>query len=160
METREHKYLQLKKSGIHNLGAFAKIDIPEGAKIIEYVGEKITKEEAERREKLHEENAKKDPSKGMVYVFELDDEYDIDGDVPYNDAKFFNHSCDPNCEYSFIDGHIWIVASRNIKKGEELTYNYGFDYDDYEKYPCKCGAKNCVGYILDEDHWHKVKKKG
>jgi len=69
-----------------------------------------------------------------------------------------NHSCDPNCEVEIIRGHIWITAIKDIKKGEELGYDYGYDYDDFKDHPCKCGSKNCIGYIVAEEHWPKVKR--
>ena len=96
----------------------------------------------------------------MVYVFELNKLYDIDGSAAYNHAKLINHSCNPNCEVEIINNEIWISAIKNIKKNTELSYNYGYSYDtDYVDHICKCGSSKCVGYILDEDHWPKLKKK-
>lgn len=101
---------------------------------------------------------KTDKTKGAVYLFDLNKRYDIDGDVPYNTARYINHSCTPNCETHIIRGHIWIEALKDIKKGEEITYNYGYDYDDYEDHRCNCQTDRCIGYIIDEDHWPKLKK--
>ena len=70
---------------------------------------------------------------------------DIDGNVKYNTARFINHSCDPNCETDVIRGHIWVIALRDIKKGEELAYNYNYEYEDYEDHKCRCGSNRCVG---------------
>ena len=96
----------------------------------------------------------------MVYVFELNQRYDIDGDFPYNHARLINHSCDPNCEVEIVNNRLWISAIKNIKKGTELSYNYGYSYDtDYVDHICKCGSPKCVGYILDDVHWSKLKKK-
>ena len=96
----------------------------------------------------------------MEYVFELNQRYDIDGGVAYNHARLINHSCNPNCEVEIINNEIWISAIKNIKKNNELSYNYGYSYDtDYVDHICKCGSSKCVGYILDEDHWPKLKKK-
>ena len=158
MEVLETPLIIVKESGIHNKGAFAKKNIEKGEFVAEYVGEKISKTESEKREKDSFEAAKKNPNKGAIYIFELDNEYDIDGNVPYNPAKYINHSCDPNCEIKYIDGRIWVAAKRDIKQGEEITYNYGFDLEDYRDYPCRCGSKNCVGYIVDEEDWPELFK--
>ncbi len=104
--------------------------------------------------------AKKDKNNGMVYVFELNKRYDIDGDVDYNFAKFINHSCNPNCEVDIIDNEIWISSIKRIKKGDELFYNYGYPFDtDFVDHICKCGSRNCVGYILSDNDWPKLKKE-
>jgi SET domain-containing protein len=157
MEPTKSPYIEVRESIIHNKGIFAAKDIPKGTHVIEYVGEKVTKEESDIREIMHKEASKKDPAKGVVYMFELNDKYDIDGEVPYNTAKYINHSCDPNCEIIYVGEHIWVVACRDIKQGEEVTYNYGFDLEDFKDYPCRCGSKNCVGYILAEEDWPELK---
>ncbi len=154
----KNKYITIKESRIHHRGVFAKIFIKKSTLIIEYVGEKITKREAERRGDLQLQNAGQDQAKGHVYIFELNKCYDIDGNVSYNDARFINHSCDPNCEAVNIDGHIWIEASKDIPKGEELTYNYGYQFSGEQEHECFCGSRNCVGYIIDQDQWHKLEK--
>lgn len=151
-------YIIVKSSGIHNKGVFAKKNIKKGTKIIEYVGEIITKKESDSRAQTQLEKNKKNKTHGAVYIFELNKRYDIDGNVPWNKAKYINHSCDPNAETEDINGHIWIIAIKDIKKGEEITYNYGYDLEDYKDHPCKCKSKNCVGYIVAEKHWKKLKK--
>ena len=93
-----------------------------------------------------------------MYVFELNKRYDLDGNVPENTARFINHSCDPNCEPDVIKNRIWLLSTRKIKKGEELSYNYGFDLECYEEHECRCGSKKCVGYITAEENWRKLKK--
>jgi len=148
----------IKKSKVHGHGAFALRDIKKGEKVIEYVGEKVTKAEGDRRAELVFERSKKDPKKGAVYIFELNSKYDIDGDVPENIAKFINHSCDPNCKVDIIKGRIWVVAKKNIKEGEEINYNYCYHIDDCLNHPCKCGSKNCVGYIVASRFRKKVLK--
>lgn len=152
-------YIVIKKSKIHGTGVYASRDILKGTKVIEYVGEKITKEESDRRAKLHFERHLKDKeNKGAIYIFELDDTYDLDGYVDWNPAKYINHSCEPNCETENEDGRIWIVAIRDIKKDEEITYNYGFDLENYDEHPCFCGTKSCPGYIVDKKHWPELRK--
>jgi SET domain-containing protein len=137
-----------KASPIHGLGGFAKLHLPKGTRILEYVGEKIAKQESLRRCEANN-----------VYIFSLNDEQDIDGNVEWNPARFLNHSCCPNCEAQFDDAHIWLVATRDIASGEELTFNYGFDLQDYRDYPCRCGAPNCVGYIVAEELFEDVRAK-
>lgn len=152
-------YIEVRQSKLHGTGVFAKTDIPKGAKIIEYVGDKITKRESDKRADLQIEKHEKDPEKnGAVYLFELNKKYDLDGNVEYNKARFINHSCDPNSEPENDGHHIWITAIKDIKKGEEITYNYGYDLEDYKDHPCKCGSKNCVGYILAKEHWKEIKQ--
>lgn len=155
----KQEYIEIRKSKIHNNGAFAIVDIPKGTKIIEYVGEKISKIESEKRSDETFENSKKSADNGAVYIFELNKRFDIDGNVSWNPAKNINHSCSPNCETENEEGkRIWIITLRNIKKGEEITYNYGYDLENYKDHPCLCGSKNCVGYIVNEDDWPKLKK--
>ena len=89
--------------------------------------------------------------------------HDLDGDVDDNDPKYINHSCNPNCEVDIIDGKVWLDTIKDIKKGEELSFNYGFDIDkenpyDFKKHPCRCGSQKCVRYILCEDEWPKAKE--
>lgn len=148
-------YINVKNSSIHNRGVFAKRNIRKGTRIIEYLGRKMTHEQSEKLYEKMLEKHKENPEKyASVYTFTLDDKYDLDGNVWYNLAKYFNHSCDGNCEsMSEDDGTIAIYAKKNIKKGEELTYNYGYDVENYEDHPCRCNTKNCVGYIVSEDQW-------
>ena len=103
---------------------------------------------------MHEKNQ----NNGAVYLFELNSRYDIDGNVSWNTAKYINHSCEPNCEVDIIEEKIWIIALRNIKKGEELSYNYEYDLDVCLDHPCKCGSKKCAGYIVAEEDWPKLRK--
>jgi SET domain-containing protein len=133
-------------SAIHGVGGFAKADIAAGTRTIEYVGEKITKAESLRRCESNNE-----------YIFSLDDAHDLDGNVPWNPARCLNHSCDPNCEAEPDGGRIWIVAQRDILAGEEITFNYSYDLQDYREHPCRCGAADCVGYIVATEFFEHVK---
>ena len=148
----------VRESKIHNKGVFTARDIKAGEKIIEYVGEKITKEESDERADIVLEESKNDKTKGAVYIFEIDDDWDIDGNVDWNPARYINHSCDPNCEAENDEGRIWIIALRDIPQGEELHYNYGYDWEDFDEHPCRCGTQKCVGFILDEDEWPRLQK--
>ncbi|MBF0533277.1 MAG: SET domain-containing protein-lysine N-methyltransferase [Candidatus Omnitrophica bacterium] len=159
MKPTSSPFIAVQKSAIHNQGIFAAADIPRGARIIEYIGRKITKAQSVRLADLFLEKAKGNQDHGAVYIFELNKRHDLDGAVPENTARYINHSCHPNCEAQIIRGHIWIISRRKIKAGEELTYNYGYDVDHYEDHTCHCGAPNCVGYIVARAQWQKLKKK-
>lgn len=146
------------KSRIHRHGLFAARDIPRGTKVIEYVGTKLTKKEGWARADAW--LAKSEfTGKGEVFIFELNARWDIDGNVPWNTARHINHSCKPNCEAEIIRGHIWIVARRHIPAGEELSYDYGYDLDACTDHPCRCGADNCVGYIVGSEHRAKLRRQ-
>ena len=145
------------QSKIHGGGLYATKDIPAGTRVIEYVGERITKLKSERRE-ANRINARDAGADGCVYIFELNARHDIDGDVKWNAARLINHSCDGNCEPLAIRGRIWIVALRAIKTGEELGYDYGFDLSEWRKHPCLCGTPECVGYIVKKSQRWRVRK--
>jgi SET domain-containing protein len=144
----EHHLITFEKSNIHGMGGFARVDIRRGKRIIEYIGRKLSK--AEGQAELQQQN---------VYIFTLDDEHDIDGSVSWNLARFLNHSCDPNCEAEIVRGRIWIFARRHIKAGEELTYNYSHGLEGYEERPCQCGAHNCVGYMVAEEFFARLRQR-
>ena len=146
------KLYKIKKSNIDKTGLCASKDIKVGTKIIDYVGKIISKKESD-------ENIKFDNKKD-IYLFNLNDKYDLDGDFKFNTARLINHSCDPNCEVTGTGLKLWISAIKNIKKGEELSYDYGFSYDkDYKQFPCKCGMVNCVGYIVRSGSRWRINKK-
>jgi len=138
-------HLLFKDSPIHGIGAFARSRLPKGTRVIEYVGEVITKQESLRRCELNNE-----------YILAWTEEHDIDGNIPWNPARLINHSCAPNCEALLDERRIWIVATRDIMSGEEITFNYGFDLEDYKDYPCVCGSPHCVGYIVAEEFFEQV----
>jgi len=149
-----------KKSSLHGSGLFANCDIKKEEQVIQYIGDKVTKKEGDKRADIQIKKAQKNKKNGMVYVFELNKKYDIDGGIARNYARFINHSCDPNCEVEITNNEIWISSIKRIKKYTELTYNYGYPFDsDFEEHICKCGSKKCVGYILSDDDWPKLKKE-
>ncbi len=155
----EKKYHEIRNSGIHGRGLFASKFIPKDTWIVEYLGEKVDKEESERRSDHLLERSKLNGG-ARVYTFILSDDLDIDGDFEYNDARLVNHSCDPNVEAQVWDEkEIWFIAMRDIQPGEELLYNYGFDLESWQEHPCGCGSIRCPGYIVDEDLWPKLRKK-
>ena len=144
----ETEWVSFGPSTIHGTGGFARKNIPNGQLVIEYVGERIDKKESNRR---CEENNE--------FIFTLDESVDLDGNVPSNPARFINHSCQPNCDAEIIDNRIWIVANRDIKASEEITFNYGFDLEDYRDYPCHCGSPECVGFIIAEEFFEHVRNQ-
>tara|TARA_B100000686_G_scaffold339224_1_gene412909 strand:+ start:1096 stop:1590 length:495 start_codon:yes stop_codon:yes gene_type:complete len=151
---------KVKKSNVHGSGVFAIENISKGTKIIEYIGEKITRSEGDKRSERRIKKYLHSKKTGSVYIFELNKKYDIDGSPGYNKARYINHSCSPNCEVEIIRGHIWIISIKNIRKGDELTYDYGYEFDkeDYKDHECRCGSKNCIGYIISSNDWTKYKK--
>ena len=146
------KLYKVKKSNIDKKGLYASKDIKSGVKIIDYVGKLITKKEAQQ-------NSKFDNTRD-IYLFDINEKYDLDGDFKWNAARLINHSCNPNCEVEGEGLKLWISSLGEIKKGEELTYDYGFGYDaDYKQFPCKCRSMNCVGYIVREGSRWRISKK-
>ena len=146
------KSYKVKKSKIDNQGVYAARNIKAGTIIIYYKGKLITKKETDRNPKYDNDKA--------IYLFNLNSRYDLDGDFEYNDARLINHTCNPNCEVAGKGLKLWIFALRDIKKGEELSYDYGFGFDeDFKQFPCKCGAKNCCGYIVRDDQRWRINRK-
>lgn len=139
--------VQFRSSPIHGWGGFASTFIHKGTRIVEYRGEKIDKQESLRRCALNN-----------PFLFYLNSDVDIDGDVAWNPARLINHSCAPNCEAELIDERIWIVAARDIQSGEELTFNYGYDLENFREYPCACGTRDCVGFIVAAEFHEHVRR--
>ncbi|HKO14871.1 MAG TPA: SET domain-containing protein-lysine N-methyltransferase [Gemmatimonadaceae bacterium] len=144
----ENRWFELRHSPIQGLGAFAKRDIPRGTRIIEYVGEKISVAESDRRyPDDHRE-------RHHTFLFTLNSKWIVDAAFGGNDARFINHSCAPNCEAVIERGHIWIDALVRIPAGTELSYDYQYEYldeytdEDLKFYECRCGAPNCRGTIV------------
>ena len=155
---------KVKKSQIHNAGVFATIQIKKGEKIIQYIGKKITCSEGGRRSEKCIKRYFYSQKTGSIYIFELNKRYDIEGSPSYNKARYINHSCNPNCEVEIPKREIQISSIKNIKKGEELSYDYGYEFDeeDYKDHICNCGSKNCIGYIIssdDQKEYNKFEKR-
>tara|TARA_B100001248_G_scaffold243428_1_gene211714 strand:- start:474 stop:917 length:444 start_codon:yes stop_codon:yes gene_type:complete len=145
------KLYKVKKSLIDKNGLYANRDIKKGTKIIEYKGKIITSKQSEKNPKF--DNGK------AIYLFNINKKYDLDGDFKFNTARLINHSCDPNCEVFGSGLKVWVYAMQDIRKGEELSYDYGFGFDkDFKNYPCKCGSKKCVGYIVRTGSRWRIKK--
>jgi uncharacterized protein len=129
--------IRRKRSKLHGWGVFALQDISKNTRIIAYSGERITHRESLEREARYLEH-------GNIWCFKLNNRWVIDASIGGNTARFINHSCRPNCYTQIIDGVIWVRAGRNIRQGEELTYNY---YTEGEgEIPCRCqpGCKNML----------------
>ena len=125
-----------KKSKIHGLGTYAGELIPAKRKIGSLAGEVISKKEANRRSILHE----------SIAIVELWNGSAIDASVNSNELRYINHCCDPNTYMRVVNYHVEFYALSNIDKGAELTCNYGLTHHE-GKLPCRCGAKNCKGFI-------------
>lgn len=118
-----------RRSGIEGWGVFAAEDIQKNARIIDYAGELIHNSESEEREDRYSKD-------GQVWVFRVNRNWSRDANVDGNIARFINHSCTPNCWFEVVDKVIWIRARRNIRRGEELTYDYSIIGD--RTIPCRC----------------------
>ena len=143
--------IQVRRSGVHGKGVFALVDIAKGERVIEYVGEVISWDEAQRR---HPHNPK-DPN--HTFYFHVDEQHVIDALHGGHAARWINHSCGPNCEADEDGGRIFIKSLRKIKAGEELNYDYGLVIDEpltpalKADYPCWCGSAKCRGTLLSSD---------
>jgi uncharacterized protein len=172
MPSNNHQPLfEIHPSTIHGLGAFATQKIGKDVCIIEYLGERITHNEAnghftnELIQKIDESahiieslgvnlandnSDEREPSNHSgVLLFRVNEKTFIDGDVIQNNARFINHSCEPNCQAVLESGRVYIKSQRTIQAGEELTFDYrlerleGYDSGQDNLYACHCGAKNC-----------------
>jgi SET domain-containing protein len=149
------KKIEARLSPIHGNGVFATEAIKKGERIVRYKGKLRTHEEVD-------EEYGDDDEDGHTFLFTLNDDYVIDANVDGNVARWINHSCKPNCESEIEENakgkrhkdKVFIHALRDIKAGEELTYNYGIVLDEphtakvKKLWACKCGAKNCTGTML------------
>jgi hypothetical protein len=141
---------EVRRSNIDGSGAFALKNIPKGTRIDEYVGERISNAEADKRYRDHEMETH------HTWLFALDGNITIDAAVGGSDSRFINHSCDPNCEAIEEKGRIFIYSLRAIPKGTELAYDYAYARDDDDEdeeewerfYACRCGSPKCRGTIL------------
>ena len=148
-KSREPLYI-VRNSRIHGRGVFAARRIRKGTRIVEYTGERIDNDEADRR---YDDNRMK---RHHTFLFTLDDDTVIDGAIARggSDASYINHSCDPNCEAVITGKRIYIHALRTIEPGTELAYDYqyertGTNDKELEKfYVCRCGAEHCRGTIM------------
>lgn len=149
--TADKRAWEVRNSGIHGAGVFASRKIRKGTWIIEYQGERITNDEADLR---YDDDSM---IRHHTFLFVVDQTICIDAAHRGNEARFINHSCDPNCEAILAEAEreIWIVARRAIEAGEELTYDYSYPMDEDDddearrRYPCRCGSPRCRGTIVN-----------
>jgi uncharacterized protein len=151
MKKRERRkpMIEVRHSPIHGYGVFALRRIRKGTTVIEYLGDRLSHEDADAR------YDDKDPKDNHTFLFTVDAKTVIDGGVNGNDARYINHGCDPNCQSTTMAKRIFIEAIRTIQPGEELAYDYQIqrDADDApdvdEIFACRCGAKSCRGSMLE-----------
>jgi SET domain-containing protein len=148
MPKASQPYFEIRSSSIQGRGAFATRRIRKGTRLIEYVGERISHAEADRR---YDDDTMR---RHHTFLFTLNNRTVLDAAVNGNEARFINHSCEPNCE-AVIDGsHIYIESIKTIQPGAELVYDYQYerapdaDESDEARYPCRCGSPKCRGTIL------------
>jgi SET domain-containing protein len=137
--------LIIRSSDIHAAGCFTLDNIPDGTRVLEYTGERISKAEGDARY----------DGRPFTYLFGIDDgDVVIDG---HSMAMFVNHSCDPNCETDEQGGRVYIASIREIAAGEELTYDYWL-YDGDDDAPCHCGSKVCRGSMYSPEELKKQRR--
>lgn len=149
------KKIQARKSTIHGNGVFALAPLRKGERVIEYRGLRRTHAEVDADDAG-------DVESGHTFLFTLNDDYVIDANHKGNDARWINHSCEPNCEAVIAEAEgedrtadkVFIEAIRDIKPGEELTYNYGITLTERHTprlkkiWECRCGSRKCTGTML------------
>ncbi|HET7159857.1 MAG TPA: SET domain-containing protein-lysine N-methyltransferase [Burkholderiales bacterium] len=147
-KVRAGRRFVVRRSGIHGRGVFALCDIPKGERLMEYVGERISHQEADRRYAVEHEYSP------HTMLFAVDDKTVIDATRWGNSSRFINHSCSPNCEADEENGRIFISARKNIPAGAELTYDYNLILEERHTpavkraHACFCGMRGCRGTLL------------
>src|SRR5688572_24261186 len=112
------------------LGFFALEPIPKNKRIIEYTGPLMLNEVVDQR--------------CGKYFFGVNTKWSIDGSPRSNIARYINHSCRPNAEALISGQRVWIWSRRNIKAGEEITYDYGKEYFEDIIQPMGCQCMKCM----------------
>ena len=136
----------VRPSKIHSVGVFTTTPIRKGSRVVEYVGPRLTAEEANN---LYD-------GAPRTYLYGLGDgKVIIDGEGM---GAYLNHSCDPNCEVDEVKDRVWILALRDIAAGEELLWDYNL-YDDDDPAPCHCGSPKCRGTMYSREWMAKLRRK-
>jgi uncharacterized protein len=162
MSTRDRRrpMIEVRHSPVHGYGVFALRRIRKGTTVIEYLGDRITHEQADER---YED---KDAKDNHTFLFTVDSKTVIDAGRNGNEARFINHGCEPNCESGIMTKRVFIDAIRTIQPGEELVYDYQItrdpdDPDDVDEvFACRCGAAGCRGSMLEPKKPPRKKKAG
>jgi len=147
-EMTDARFFEIRPSPIQGLGAFAARRIPAGTRLVEYTGERLTPVQADARYPDVE------GERHHTYLFAIDDDVVIDAAVGGNEARWINHSCDPNCDAVVERGRIWIETIRDVGIGEELAYDYAYVLEERHtlaakrRFPCTCGARQCRRTLL------------
>jgi SET domain-containing protein len=155
----KNKWIIVRHSKVHGYGCFARCDIKKGTRLIEYVGDRISHKQADKRY----EDA--DPNDNHTFLFIADRKTVIDASFGGNESRFINHSCDGNCTSEIEKGRVFIDATRDIRKGEELGYDYQIPRDRNDPpnvdkvYACRCGSPKCRGTMLWPAKRPKPRKK-
>ncbi len=155
---RRTPIVEIRDSRIHGRGVYATAAIPSGKRIIEYRGERISHAEANRRYDIAISHT------GHTFLFVASPRTVIDGGVNGNDARFINHSCDPNCETIVERSRVFVHAARDISPGEELWYDYRLTWESTDTpaelalYACRCGARACRGTMLDIEPEDRIRE--
>jgi uncharacterized protein len=150
-------FCEIRFSRIHGRGIFARRPLRQGVKLLEYRGELIGKEESNRRGLALFEQAK-ETGGASVYIFDLNETHDLDGNKSWNPARLINHSCAPNAEMVDDEGRLYLYTLRKVRRGEEITFDYGYDVAHFMDHPCRCGKPGCVGYIVARSQWKRLQK--
>jgi uncharacterized protein len=145
---RARRRFAVRRSTIHGRGVFALTRIPKKTRLIEYTGERISQEEADAR------YAEAHANSPHTMLFEVNDKLVIDATRHGNSARWINHSCTPNCEIEDEEDRIFIETRRDIRPGEELTYDYNLQLGEphtaaaKRAHRCFCGSRRCRGTMV------------
>jgi uncharacterized protein len=148
---KSRRRFAVRRSAIHGRGVFALALIPKRTTLIEYTGERISHEEADARYSEAHANSP------HTMLFTVNDEIVIDATRRGNSARWINHSCSPNCEIEDENDRIFIETRRDIRPGEELTYDYNLQLGERHTaaakraHRCFCGSRGCRGTMLGEE---------
>ena len=146
IKRKTRRRIIVRRSAVHGKGVFAARLIPKGTRIIEYVGVRMSEDAADDKYG--------DDEGTHTFLFLLENKIVIDGNRRGNSSRWINHGCDPNCETNEENGRMFIDALRDIRRGEELTYDYKLIVEERytpalkRLYACGCGARTCRGTIL------------